>query len=450
MLRYVLLRLLQAVLTILGVMVVTFLLFRLVAGDISAAHLDERATETERLEWLHQRGYDRPLWVNIHNRLQLTDTTEGDWSFHVADAEGSVAIDRLGLIPADEVPGVRMGTYVLRLSRDTPLERMLTEPPGAAQDTEDVETNPFDAPEAAILISTADGSEFTIDVSGVQTCGELMDRINSDEDNLRPDGTARVAAGISDWSAGDLFDSQFFHHLYTSVTFQGRSLQTGQKLTEIIRQRAPSSLALMIPATAIGWTLSMIIACFVAYYRGTVIDKVGVFLSVLGMCVPFLAYMIYAQWAMFAVPALRDHAYGLTYRIDIYAPIAIMVVAGLGTNVRFYRTVILDETNRDYVRTALAKGVPLPGVLFRHVLRNAMLPILTRLVLALPFLIMGSLLVETFFGIPGLGDLMITSIDARDEPIVNGMVFLSAVFYTVGVLLTDLSYAAFDPRIRLR
>ncbi|MGC9454551.1 MAG: ABC transporter permease [Phycisphaerae bacterium] len=446
MLRYVLLRLLHAALTVFGVMIVTFMLFRLVAGDISAAHLSDRATETDRVEWLHRHGYDRPLWVNIHRRFQLKDTTEGDWSFHVDDAPNSSAIDRLGLIPADSRPGVRLGTYVLRLSRDTPLDRLLTELP---EEPEEV-TNPFDAEEAAIRITTADGTDFTVDVTGVQTCGELIDRINSAEKNLREDGSPRAVAGISDWSAADLFDSQFFRHLYTSVTFQGRSLQTGQELTEIIGDRAPASLALMIPATAIGWTLSMIIACFVAYYRGTAIDKAGVFLSVLGMCIPFLAYMIYAQWAMFEIPALRDHAYGLKHRVDIYAPVAIMVVAGLGTNVRFYRTVILDETNRDYVRTALAKGVPLPGVLFRHVLRNAMLPILTQLVLALPFLIMGSLLVETFFGIPGLGDLMITSINARDEPIVNGMVFLSAVLYTVGVLVTDLSYALFDPRVRLR
>ncbi|MFP3937584.1 MAG: ABC transporter permease [Phycisphaerae bacterium] len=446
MLRYVLLRLLHAGLTVFGVMIVTFMLFRLVAGDISSAHLRDRATETQRVEWLHSHGYDRPLWINIHRRLRLKDTTEGDWVFHVADAPGSEAIDRLGLIPSDRQPQVRLGNYVLALKRGTPLEKLLTELPGESDEDE----NPFETEQAALRITTADGVDFTVDVTGVETCGELIERINSAEENLRADGTVRVKAGISDRSVGDLFDSQFFRHLYTSVTFQGRSLQTGQKLTTIIKDRAPASLALMIPATAIGWTLSMIIACFVAYYRGTVIDKAGVLLSVLGMCVPFLAYMIYAQWAMFEIDALRDHAYGLKHRVDIYAPVAIMVIAGLGANVRFYRTVILDETNRDYVRTAQAKGVPLPGVLFRHVLRNAMLPILTRLVLTLPFLIMGSLLVETFFGIPGLGDLMITSINARDEPIVNGMVFLSAVLYTLGVLATDLSYALFDPRIRLR
>jgi peptide/nickel transport system permease protein len=173
-----------------------------------------------------------------------------------------------------------------------------------------------------------------------------------------------------------------------------------------------------------------------------------VFLSVLGMCVPFLAFMIYGQWLMFNTAPSR--AYGLFYRSNIYVPVLIMTIAGLGGSVRFYRTVILDEVNRDYVRTARAKGAPLTSILFVHVLKNCMLPILTNLILAIPFLIMGSLLVETYFGIPGLGDLTISSITNRDEPILNAMVFLTAVIYTLGVTLTDISYAVFDPRVRLR
>ncbi|MFW6062041.1 MAG: ABC transporter permease, partial [Planctomycetota bacterium] len=173
-----------------------------------------------------------------------------------------------------------------------------------------------------------------------------------------------------------------------------------------------------------------------------------VFLSVLGMCIPFLAFMIYGQWLVFEVAP--EHAFGIHQRANIYIPVLIMVVAGLGTNVRFYRTVILDETNRDYVRTARAKGLPLQSVMFKHILKNAMLPILTQLILSIPFLIMGSLLVESYFGIPGLGDLLITSINERDEAIMSGLVYLTALIYTVALLVTDISYALFDPRIRLR
>jgi peptide/nickel transport system permease protein len=142
-------------------------------------------------------------------------------------------------------------------------------------------------------------------------------------------------------------------------------------------------------------------------------------------------------------------AFGLANPINILIPVVIAVIAGLGQNVRFYRTVILDETQQDYVRTARAKGVPLPSVMFKHILRNCMLPILTNLILAIPFLIMGSLLLEMFFGIPGLGDLLLSSINSRDEPIISGLTFLTALAYVLGTLATDISYAIFDPRVRL-
>ena len=246
----------------------------------------------------------------------------------------------------------------------------------------------------------------------------------------------------------EFWDTQFFNHFVDSITFRVRSYQTNELLTDIILKRGKYSLALTVPIMAIGWLLAMVISSIVAYYRDSWIDRVGVFLSVLGMCIPYLAYMIIGQWFMFQVAPTS--AWGLGHRYNIYVPIMIAVIAGLGSSVRFYRTIILDETNRDYVRTALAKGVPLTGVMFKHILKNCMLPILTSLVVYIPFLIMGSLLLEQFFGIPGLGDLMLSSINARDVPIVSGLTFLVAVMYTGALLLTDILYAVFDPRIRLR
>ncbi len=240
---------------------------------------------------------------------------------------------------------------------------------------------------------------------------------------------------------------QFLDHLVNSVTFQSKSYQTEQKLTAILARRAKYSLALTVPAMAIGWMLALIVSCFVAYYRDTWIDRVGVFLSVVGMCIPFLAYMILGQLLMANIypPAM----WGLRYRANIFVPIGISVVAGLGMSVRFYRTVILDQIGQDYVRTARAKGAPLTTVLFRHVIRNSMLPILTNLIAAIPFLIMGSLLLERFFGVPGLGDLMIDSISRRDVPIVTGLTFLLSLVYVLALLITDVLYAVVDPRVRL-
>ena len=476
MLLYLLRRLLWSVLTILGVMVLTFLLFRVIAGDIAAANLGERATARQRADWLHRHGYDKPWLLNLHSRLLLIDRTstpggsELQEPFMVRQPEGSEAANALALFAPErgEVRGpsgepvtrdALIGRAVYRLAPETPLAKLTDgedlvkgpeddqRAPAAAPSTR-AATQPEPAAEPAVpqpilLLLLADGTKLQVDLAGVETAGDLLERINE-----LPDNGGKVEATFTHWRPAGLFDSQFFHHLWTSATFDAKSLRDNRKLTAIIAEHAPKSLALTVPALALGWVLSLATACVVAYYRGSLIDRAGVFLSVLGMCVPFLAFMIFGQWLMFAIAP--QHAYGLSSRANIYVPVAIMVVAGLGGQVRFYRTVILDETNRDYVRTARAKGVPLPTVLFKHILKNCMLPILTNLITAIPFLMMGSLLVESYFGIPGLGDLMLSSIADRNEPILSGMVFLLTLIYTLGVLVTDVSYGLFDPRIRLR
>ena len=450
MITYILRRLLWSVLTVLGVMVLLFVLFRVIAGDIATVWVGQRAPERTKAQWRHRHGYDLPMYVNLHRRVVITDTTDGKGAFSVADPAGSDAVNALALIvPAkEEIDPVAqpspqadqptrpmlIGRWARMLDRDTPLAKLTESRPLAPVGAED---------KATLTFSLSDGTKFEVSLANVSTAGELIDRINADAAN---DG--RVEARISSWSLAQLLDSQFFHHLANSVTFQSRSFKDNRKLTRIIAEHAPYSLAITVPAMAIGWVLAMVISSVVAYYRGSTVDQAGVLLSVLGMCVPYLAWMMYGQQLMFKISP--RHAYGIFYRANVYVPVAIMVIAGLGGSVRFYRTIILNETHQDYVRTARAKGVPLPGIMFKHVLKNCMLPILTNLILAIPFLIMGSLLMESYFGIPGLGDLMLTSINERNEPILNGLVFLTAMVYTIGVLVTDLSYAVFDPRVRLQ
>ncbi len=444
--RFFLRRLGQAALTIFGVMIIVFLLFRVVAGDIAAIYAGEKVSEQYKADWRHRHGYDLPLVLNLHQRLRIESKVPGTHLLRIEDAKRSRSQPAgvLGLIPSDDSESVYLGRYVFALSEETPLEKMTGALPMIPKPR--VGRKP-DLPIMTITVS--DKHSFKVDLSGCKTCGDVIRRINDHPDNrIDKSGRTLVKAEISEYSIKQIFKAQFWPYLWSSLTFQSESLEYKKKLTEIIAQRAPKSLALTIPTMAIGWFFAMVIACFVAYYRGTWLDKIGVFLSVLGMCIPFLAFMILGQWAMFKISP--DHAYGLEYRANIYVPILIMVVASLGGSVRFYRTVILDETNRDYVRTARAKGVPLPGILFKHVLRNCMLPILTNLILAIPFLFMGNLLVESYFGIPGLGDLLLTSINNGDEPVMTGLVFLTALIYTIGLLITDLSYAMFDPRVRLR
>ncbi len=289
------------------------------------------------------------------------------------------------------------------------------------------------------------------DVSSNYVNPKLGDQAKQDwleKRGLNKDVIFNKTAGAKFWT-GEFYDTQFWRHMIDCVTFQGHSYRYPDKtLMSIIAEKAKYSLALTVPMMAIGWFAGLAISAFVAYFRGTIIDRAGVFITVLGMCVPFLAYMILGQWAMFQISP--QHAWGLASPVNIYVPVAIGVIAGLGGSVRFYRTVFLDEMNRDYVRTARAKGVPLPGILFRHVLRNCMLPILTSVVMSIPFLIMGSLLLEQFFGVNGLGDLFLSSINDRDVPIITGLTFLTTVIYVIGLVITDILYAVFDPRIRLR
>ena len=141
--------------------------------------------------------------------------------------------------------------------------------------------------------------------------------------------------------------------------------------------------------------------------------------------------------------------FGVSALKFVILPVIVGVIAGIGSGTRWYRTIFLEEINKDYVRTARAKGLSEIRVLFKHVLKNAMIPILTGVVVVIPLLFLGSLITESFFGIPGLGSYTIDAISSQDFAVVRAMVFIGSVFYIVGLILTDISYTVVDPRIRL-
>lgn len=482
---YILRRLIQAIFTILGVMLLTFVLFRLITGDVTAQFVNPKLGKEARVAWLRRNKLDRPLVVNLRRRLRFVDRTSGAGALAVRDAPGSRAAAammlerpfqprRPGGEPDANAARTIVSLPVQLLSFDTPLAELTEGDPwavaprrGAAATrpaTQGADTQPTSraepssaAPGPALIFALRDGTELKVDLSSLSgptrhgkahpapsaTCRDLARRVRD-----HPLNGGKLAVEITDWSFADLLNSQFLWHLWESVTFGNRSYKTNELLLDIIARRAKYSLAITIPAMALGWLAAMVVSSIVAYYRGSWIDRFGVFFCVLGMCVPYLVYMIVGQALIFLVAPTA--AWGLHRPANIYVPIGIALIAGLGGGVRFYRTVILDQVQQDYVRTARAKGVPLYGILFRHVLKNCMLPILTSLVLSIPFLIMGSLLLERFFGVPGLGSLMVTSVSDRDVPIISGLTFLTALVYTIGLLLTDVLYAVFDPRIRLR
>ena len=152
----------------------------------------------------------------------------------------------------------------------------------------------------------------------------------------------------------------------------------------------------------------------------------------------------------FSLASISGYDPGLGAAKFLVLPVIVGVIGGIGSGTRWYRTLFLEEIRKDYVRTARAKGLGENRVLFRHVLQNALIPILTGVVVILPLLFMGSLLTENFFGIPGLGSYTIEAINRQDFAIVRSMVFLGSVLYILGLVMTDISYTLVDPRVRLQ
>ncbi len=227
---------------------------------------------------------------------------------------------------------------------------------------------------------------------------------------------------------------------------------SGRNIGADIRERMWPSLALALPTLCVGLLVDISFALLMVLFRGTYMERTGIVISVILMSISSLFYIIGGQFLIAKLVKLvpiSGYDDGLAAIKFLILPVLIGVFSGVGSGVRWYRTVFLEEVEKDYVRTARAKGLTETQVLFRHVLRNAMIPILTGVVVILPLLFMGSLIMESFFSIPGLGSYTIDAINSQDFAIVRAMVFLGSVLYVIGLLLTDISYTLVDPRVRL-
>jgi peptide/nickel transport system permease protein len=219
-----------------------------------------------------------------------------------------------------------------------------------------------------------------------------------------------------------------------------------------IRQRMWPSLALAVPVFLVGLAVCITFALLMAFFRASYLDLWGVVACVAMMSISTLFYIIGGQYVaskIWHLVPISGYAGGFDAARFLILPVLIGVIGGIGASSRWYRTLFLEEMGKDYVRTARAKGLAESAVLFRHVLKNAMIPILTGVVVVIPTLFLGSLLMESFFGIPGLGSYTIDAIQAQDFSVVRSMVFIGSVFYIAGLILTDISYTVVDPRIRL-
>jgi peptide/nickel transport system permease protein len=249
-----------------------------------------------------------------------------------------------------------------------------------------------------------------------------------------------------------LSDTIFFQKSVRLFAFDFGAAEDQRNIANEIRTRMWPSLALAIPVMLVGLAVNITFALFMAFFRATYLDFWGVVLCVAMMSISTLFYIIGGQYVaskLWHLVPISGYDGGLDAARFLFLPVLIGVVGGIGSGGRWYRTLFLEEMGRDYVRTARAKGLAESVVLFRHVLKNAMIPILTGVVVVIPLLFMGSLLSESFFGIPGLGSYTIDAIQAQDFAVVRSMVFIGSVLYIVGLILTDISYTLVDPRIRL-
>jgi peptide/nickel transport system permease protein len=293
--------------------------------------------------------------------------------------------------------------------------------------------------------------------------------VNSPDDMARMQlGVKRVTPeAIEKWKAERGYDLPLFWNggaegidKTTRTIFFGKSVRMfafdfgrADDGRDIGREIATRMGPVAVPVFVLGLLATVSFALLLVYFRATYLDAAGVVLCVAMMSISGLFYIIGGQWLVSKVwhlVPISGYAEGLTSAKFLVLPVIISVVGGIGSSTRWYRTIFLEEISKDYVRTARAKGLSERLVLFRHVLRNALIPILTGVVVVIPTLFMGSLLIESFFGIPGLGSYTIDAINAQDFAVVRSMVFIGSLLYILGLLLTDISYTLVDPRIRFQ
>ena len=424
MLRYTLKRLLQMIPTVIGVMLITFILFFIVPNDLAAIALGKQANAKRLQEFDTKRGLDKPLFFGRRATSRAYRDTNlaknagrwNSWTNTSHSAEfGSVSVD-----PNTEV-------------------------------------NPL-----AYELNSGVEYEWAIRFRGAgELAGEPLSSSKWTTKKVRFDGSHRggLCAGAEGLEIKELrlrrmqanpFDSQLWH--FTKQIAHGDlgySESFQQPVSRLLMAGIPVSLCLQIPIFVIGVVVSIALSLICAFFRNTWVDRFFVIFSVALMSINYIVYIVAGQYIL-AYKLGWFPIWGYESWRYFILPAIIGVISGLGANIRFYRTVMLDEMYKEYVRTAFAKGVSKPRVLFVHVLKNAMIPIITNVVIAIPFLYTGSLLLESFFGIPGLGYLGINAIMQSDVDVVRALVLITSLLFVVSNLLTDICYALADPRVKLK
>ena len=247
---------------------------------------------------------------------------------------------------------------------------------------------------------------------------------------------------------------QYVRFLEETATLDfGDSWKQYRPVKEMLLDGLGPSLTVTLPAFFLATVFALSLALFCAFFRDSLADRVTVIAAVAGMSISSLAYIIFGQYFVafeWNLLPIFGHDASLRGVAFLVLPWAIWIALTVGSEVRFFRTAVLDEMNQDYVRTAAAKGVGTRKILFKHILKNTLIPVITRVVITIPFLFVGSLLLEKFFGIPGLGDMAYHAIMEQDFPVIKAITVFGAILYILFNLVSDILYAVVDPRVRLK
>lgn len=424
MLKYILKRILQMVPTVLGVILLTFVLFNVVGGDLAAIALGKNVSLQMLEDFDEQRGLNKPLFFGTRSASRAYedhDFSDGTgrwraWTNAIYSSDSGTVKIQAGSV---------INPLAFKLAEDAAYEWSVSYRGAGMLAGQQLNSNDWKT-EKVRFDGMEDGG-FTTDQQTLEIRGLKLRKVLSNP-----------------------FDSQLlFYMKQLSRGDMGTSEAFKQPVLKLLLDGVLPSLSLTVPIFFIGVVVSIALSLVCAFFRDTWIDRFLVLISVALMSINYLVYIVAGQYVLaykfgwFPVWGYESWRY-------LVLPVIIGVVSGLGANIRFYRTVMLDEMYKDYVRTALAKGVSKPRVLFVHVLKNAMIPIITNVVIAIPFLYTGSLLLESFFGVPGLGYLGINAILSSDIDVVRALVLIGALLFVVANLLTDLCYAAVDPRVKLK
>ena len=417
MIAYIIRRLVLGIPTVLGVLVLLFVIFYLVSDTDSMASLalGEKARPEQVAEWKYKNKLHLPKFYNANPGPAFVVTNASPASFNGDYYRRSAE--------SGQVAYVRVVTH--------------KEGPQAFRPGSNGWT-------------LVDAGGDTVWTGGAELAPGTFESTDGEGSNAVTRAftlTRGPPPGIQRFTQTRFF--QYFRSMF--MWDFGESAVEKMPVKTMIRNGAGPSVKLTLPIFIVGMIVGVVVSLLVALFRGTYIDKSALVLAVIGLSIVYFLYIIGGQFIMgkilrwFPISGWRDE-YAFYF---LSLPWLVGIVAGLAKDVRFYRTVMVNEVNRDYIRTAQAKGAPSRSILFKHLLKNAMIPILTQVVMAIPFLFMGSLLLEAFFGIPGLGRMMVDGILNRDFPVVSALAYIICLLFIAGNIMVDVSYTFVDPRVRL-